>query len=168
MKHIVFVSRLLLFFLAGCAPQVPTPGSAAPPAPAVTVTSVQYLPGVQRNSAQTPTSEELPDLTLAPYYWQVRYDDCPWEDGGTIVLLAQNEGAADAGPFVVAIGGTSIDAAALAAGADLEVTARFERGPVGSISGQIDVDEQVAESDEQNNGFMIVFTPPPPCATVTP
>jgi subtilase family serine protease len=112
--------------------------------------------------------EELPDLAFA--YHIVRYTgECPWGGPGEVTMVIDNLGTADAGPFDVVINGDSARVTGgIPAGGQGEATVTFESGPVGSISAEADTADEIAESDETNNSFMIVFTPPPPCATPSP
>ncbi|VAW31430.1 hypothetical protein MNBD_CHLOROFLEXI01-4201, partial [hydrothermal vent metagenome] len=51
---------------------------------------------------------------------------------------------------------------------EAEAAVSFDAGPIGGIDAEVDSAQQVAESDESNNSYMILFTPPPPCATPEP
>jgi hypothetical protein len=119
-------------------------------------------------AAPTPTATALvgergqADLRLE-YRWLVRYYGCAWGDGGEITMYVSNAGTGDAGPFSVSIAGEAVRVEGLLAGASSEVTVAFEGGPVGSIPGTADVDDEVVEVDETNNEVLIVFTPPPAC-----
>ena len=109
----------------------------------------------------------LPDLVID--YYVVTYDGCPWDGPGQVSVRVKNSGQGDAGEFATEINGDdSAVIPALAAGAETDAAISFTNGPVGSVQAQVDVKQQVAESNEDNNGYQIMFTPPPPCATPTP
>lgn len=108
-----------------------------------------------------------PDLIIDDY--TVTYDDCPWDGPGQVSVRVKNSGTGNAGEFATEINGDdSAVISELAAGSEQDATVRFTSGPVGGVNAQADVKQQVAESDEENNGYQIIFTPPPPCATATP
>lgn len=120
------------------------------------------------DATPTPTvsRRDLPDLV---YVWySVSYDDCPWGGPGSIKAHIRNEGRADAGTFHVTIDGETTRVESLAAGQETDAVVRFAAGPIGYVEIEIDSRQEVAEKDEENNIFHIVFTPPPPCETVTP
>lgn len=108
-----------------------------------------------------------PDLLID--YYVVTYDDCPWDGPGQVSVRVKNEGTGDAGEFATEINGDdSAVITALAAGDETDATISFASGPVGSVEAQADVKQQVNESNEDNNSYQILFTPPPPCTTPTP
>ena len=109
---------------------------------------------------------QLPDLEIGGY--TVTYDDCPWGGPGTVAVSVDNFGVGDAGPFEVTINNSTTSLDGLGSLGEAETAVTFDEGPVGSINAEVDSAQQVAEVDETNNSYMIVFTPPPPCATPTP
>ncbi len=109
---------------------------------------------------------QLPDLEIGSY--SVTYDDCPWGGPGTVSVSIDNFGVGDAGPFEVTINNDTTNLDGLGSLGEAEAAVSFESGPVGQISAEVDSAQQVVEVDESNNSYMIVFTPPPPCATPTP
>ncbi|MAT95524.1 MAG: hypothetical protein CL608_00030 [Anaerolineaceae bacterium] len=122
-------------------------------------------------ATETPTipptlATQLPDLEIGGY--RVTYDDCPWGGPGTVAVSIDNFGVGDAGPFEVTINNGTTNLDGLGALGEAEAAVSFESGPVGSINAEVDSAQQVVETDETNNTYMIMFTPPPPCATPTP
>ncbi len=109
---------------------------------------------------------QLPDLEIGSY--RVTYDDCPWGGPGTVAVSIDNFGVGDAGPFEVTVNEQTTNLEGLGSLGEAEAAVSFAEGPVGSINAEVDSAQQVAEVDETNNTYMIVFTPPPPCATPTP
>jgi hypothetical protein len=109
---------------------------------------------------------QLPDLEISGH--RVTYDDCPWGGPGTISVSVDNFGVGSAGPFEVTINNQTTYLAGLGSLEEAEAAVSFESGPVGGINAEVDSAQQVVEVDETNNTYMIVFTPPPPCATPTP
>lgn len=123
--------------------------------------------------APTPTtgipptlSTQLPDLEITGY--QVLYDDCPWGGPGQISVVVNNYGVADAGPFAVLINGETTMVEGLTVLNETDTAVTFLSGPVGAINAEVDSAQQVVESDETNNLYSIIFTPPPPCETPEP
>lgn len=118
-------------------------------------------------SVQPPDGAMLPDLVAG--YYRVEYDDCPWGGPGTITIHIDNQGNAGASPFNVLIEDTeTVLISGLAAGEQTDAGIKFDSGPVGYVAFAVDPENQVAESDETNNDYKIIFTPPPPCTTATP
>lgn len=120
---------------------------------------------------ETPTipatlATQLPDLEIGSY--TVTYDDCPWGGPGTVAVSIDNFGVGDAGPFEVTINNDTTNLDGLGSLGEVEAAVSFESGPVGQINAEVDSAQQVVEVDETNNTYMIVFTPPPPCATPAP
>jgi len=132
---------------------VPTPTSTSAPA-----TETPTIPAT--------LATQLPDLEISGY--GVVYDDCPWGGPGSVSVNLDNFGVGDAGPFAVTINDGTTNVAGLGSLEETTASVRFESGPVGSINAEVDSAQQVPEVDETNNTYMIVFTPPPPCATPTP
>ena len=109
----------------------------------------------------------LPDLVIEHY--TVTYDDCPWDGPGQVAVRVKNTGIGDAGQFATEINGDeSAVITQLATGAETEAVVSFTSGPVGGVNAEADVKQEVAESNEDNNSYQIIFTPPPPCTTPTP
>jgi CARDB len=109
---------------------------------------------------------QLPDLEIGGY--NVTYDDCPWGGPGTVSVSVDNFGVGDAGPFEVTINNGTTNLDGLGSLGEAEAAVSFSAGPIGGINAEVDSAQQVAESDESNNSYMITFTPPPPCATPQP
>ena len=108
-----------------------------------------------------------PDLVIEHY--TVTYEDCPWDGPGQVAVRVKNIGDADAEQFATEINGDDTAVITkLAAGADTQAVITFPSGPVGGVNAEADVKQEVAESNEDNNSYQIIFTPPPPCATPTP
>jgi hypothetical protein len=116
--------------------------------------------------ASTPDASERPDLAFL--WYTVSYDDCPWGGPGSITAHIQNAGGGEAGAFHVIINQQETQVSGIPAGGEADARVRFAAGPMGRVSVELDTLNEVAESDETNNSFQIVFTPPPPCATPTP
>jgi subtilase family serine protease len=109
-----------------------------------------------------PGDTSLPDLVIL--YHVVSYTGaCPWGGPGEIRVRVRNVGTTDAGPFDVEINGTTTRVSGLVSGEEVDATVAFSSGPVGGILAEADSTHLVAESDEGNNEFHIVFTPPPHC-----
>lgn len=129
-----------------------------------------YLPCVGIGCAGPPANAEtpLPDL-YTPYGYQVIYYGCPWGSPGEIIVRVDNAGPGDAGAFQVKINNSFIaQVEGVAAGSYQDIRVTFESGPVGGILVEADYRCQVYESNEENNGFQLAFTPPPPCETPYP
>ncbi|MCB0037199.1 MAG: PKD domain-containing protein [Anaerolineales bacterium] len=149
------------------------PLSAAPfltTTPSVTFEPRGYLPILADGRATftptpTGTSAALPDLSFR--YHQVIYEDCPWGGPGSVVMRVQNTGSSIEQNFMVAINGDTDELPGLAAAQESDAVVYFESGPVGSIYALADSTGIITESDESNNAYQIIFTPPPPCPTVT-
>ncbi len=108
-----------------------------------------------------------PDLVIEHY--TVTYDDCPWDGPGAVSVRVKNVGESDAGQFATEINGDdSAIISQLDAGDETDATIIFSAGPVGGVNAEADVQQQISESNEDNNSYQIVFTPPPPCTTPTP
>ena len=121
-----------------------------------------YLPCVGIGCAGPPANAEtpLPDL-YAPYHYRVNYFGCPWGSPGEIIVWVHNAGPGDAGAFQVKINNISIaQVEGVAAGTYQKARVTFESGPVGGILVEADYRCQVYESNEANNGFNLLFTPP--------
>lgn len=116
---------------------------------------------------ETPSPDEttLPDLAIQGY--RVVYDDCPWGGAGSVSIGVVNGGAAVVEPFQLEVNNSVVEVMGIAAEATSEGVIRFEAGPVGGINAAVDSTDVIAESDESNNEYQILFTPPPPCATAT-
>ena len=146
---IVWLAGLVLVGCGGTA--VPT----ATPVPAtLTPTTLPTL------------ATQLPDLEIGSY--NVTYDDCPWGGPGTVSVSVDNFGVGNAGPFEVTINDQATNLDGLGSLGEVDAAVNFASGPVGGINAEVDSAQQVVESDETNNEYMIVFTPPPPCATPEP
>jgi hypothetical protein len=118
-------------------------------------------------NSQTPNTPGLPDLV--PNGYSVLYDNCPWGGPGTIKVYVNNVGETDAGPFKILVEDTdTVNINGLAAGQQAEASITFNSGPVGFVVFVVDVENQVTESNEANNDYKIIFTPPPPCSTTVP
>ncbi len=105
----------------------------------------------------------LPDLTL-DFFWEITYtSECPWGGPGFLILRGRNIGEGDAEAFGVRVWSETQVVDSLPSGEFLQIRFEFESGPVGSIMALIDPDGQVDESDESNNEFQIIFTPPVRC-----
>lgn len=155
MKKNLLVGVIVL--LAGWA-LVACGGTAVPTATPIPATETPTIP---------PTlATQLPDLEIGGY--RVTYDDCPWGGPGTVAVSIDNFGVGDAGPFEVTINNDTTNLDGLGSLGEAEAAVSFESGPVGGINAEVDSAQQVVEVDETNNTYMIVFTPPPPCATPTP
>lgn len=154
-KNSLFVSLLLM--MVACQP------NSQEPAGGLTGTASQMMPIIVND--ETPAGA-LPDLLIR--YYRVDYDDCPWGGPGTITAHLKNNGLADAGPFEVEINGAIANVAGLPAGQEGDAITQFPAGPIGGVNITADPTNQIAESDETNNSYNIVFTPPPPCITPTP
>ncbi|MCA9992261.1 MAG: hypothetical protein KDE29_14830 [Anaerolineales bacterium] len=152
---------LTLLLLAGC-------GLASPAGENnLTPTSANYLPQINTGDEATPIPGGTPDLTIA--YYVVNYTgDCPWGGPGEITIVVNNVGNGPAGAFDVTINGSVARVPGIPAGGTANATVTFDSGPVGSINALADSGNEVAESNENNNSYMIVFTPPPPCDTPAP
>lgn len=112
-------------------------------------------------------SGQQPDLVIE--FYVVTYEDCPWDGPGQVSVRVKNSGSGDAGEFATEINGDdSAVISELAAGSEKDATITFTSGPVGGVNARADINQQVTESNEDNNGYEIMFTPPPPCATPTP
>ena len=146
---LVWLAGLLLVSCGGTAVSTPTPISAT-----LTPTILPTL------------ATQLPDLEIGSY--NVTYDDCPWGGPGTVSVSVDNFGVGDAGPFEVTINNGTTNVDGLGSLGEVDTAVSFEAGPVGGVNAEVDSAQQVFESDENNNEFMIVFTPPPPCATPEP
>lgn len=155
MKSKTFAAIMLfatIFLLIGCggtavSTTTPIPVSPTPTIPATLAT-------------------QLPDLEIGSY--TITYDDCPWGGSGTVSVSVDNFGVGDAGPFEVSINNGTDQIDGLGSLGEAEAAVSFESGPVGGIDAEVDSAQQVVESDESNNSYMILFTPPPPCATPEP
>jgi hypothetical protein len=124
------------------------------------------IPPTEAPTIPATLATQLPDLEIGGY--TVTYDDCPWGGPGTVSVSVDNFGVGDAGPFEVTINNSTTTLDGLGSLGEAETAVTFDEGPVGSINAEVDSAQQVAEVDETNNSYMIVFTPPPPCATPTP
>lgn len=102
------------------------------------------------------------DLTISSY--RVNYtSECPWGGPGEVTVTISNTGSGDADAFSVEINHSRVQVEGVPAGSSTTATITFSSGPVGTVNATADIDEEVSESDETNNNFMIAFTPPPPC-----
>lgn len=124
------------------------------------------IPATETPTIPATLATQLPDLEIGSY--RVTYDDCPWGGPGTVAVSIDNFGVGDAGPFEVTINNGTTNLDGLGSLGEAEAAVSFESGPVGQINAEVDSAQQVVEVDETNNTYMIVFTPPPPCATPTP
>jgi hypothetical protein len=124
------------------------------------------IPATQTPTIPATLATQLPDLEIGGY--GVTYDDCPWGGPGTISVSVDNYGVGDAGPFEVTINESRTNLDGLGSLGEVEAVVSFESGPVGGVNAEADSAQQVVEVDETNNTYMIVFTPPPPCATPAP
>jgi hypothetical protein len=123
-----------------------------------------YLPCVGRSCAQPPANEETPLPDLYPYYYVVHYyNGCAWGSPGDILVRVRNVGLAGAGPFEVDINRLITTVDFVAAGSYQDASVKFGSGPVGGMNIQVDAGCQVYESNEVNNNFQVLFTPPPAC-----
>lgn len=102
------------------------------------------------------------DLTISGYHI-VYTGDCAWGGPGETTVTINNSGTEDAGPFSVEVNGNRTQVAGVPAGSSTTATLTFNSGPIGGIEATADIDEEVSETDETNNSYMILFTPPPPC-----
>jgi hypothetical protein len=130
------------------------------------VSTPTLIPATETPTIPATLATQLPDLEIGGY--TVTYDDCPWGGPGTVAVSVDNFGVGDAGPFEVTINNSTTTLDGLGSLGEAEAAVTFNEGPVGSINAEVDSAQQVAEVDETNNSYMIVFTPPPPCATPTP
>jgi hypothetical protein len=130
------------------------------------VTTPTSVPPTETPTIPPTLATQLPDLEIGSY--RVTYDDCPWGGPGTVAVSIDNFGVGDAGPFEVTINNDTTNLDGLGSLEEVEAAVSFESGPVGQINAEVDSAQQVVEVDETNNTYMIVFTPPPPCATPTP
>ena len=123
----------------------------------------------------TPTGINLPDLIVDGLYfdaesWQPCYNSLPTLK---LRIWMRNAGTANAGPFIVEVGGEQKTIPGLAAGQYTNIwgfspssTASYPEYTV-----KADVTELIAESDENNNilkTFVPIPTPPPICPSVSP
>lgn len=98
------------------------------------------------------------------FFWDITYtSDCPWDGPGYLIVRGRNIGGQDAFDFQIKVWNDSQLIEVLPSGEQVQARFDFEAGPVGSILAVIDPDDQVFESDEENNEFQIIFTPPPRC-----
>jgi hypothetical protein len=105
----------------------------------------------------------LPDLVL-DFFWDITYtSECPWGGPGFLIVRGRNAGDRDASEFVIQVWDQIETIEYLPSGEQVQVRFDFESGPVSMILATIDSDDQVMETDETNNEFQIVFTPPPRC-----
>lgn len=133
-----------------------------------------FLPHMHKGFAATPTPTvnptRLPDLK--PEFGGIIYEStCPWGSPGRVWGIIRNSGASDSGTFSVLFNYTLIPIQGLAASATEMVSFFFESGPVAYVLIVADHAEEVSESDETNNRFELMFTPPLPCTatpTITP
>ena len=146
------VAWLTGLFLIGCG------GTAVSTATPVPATATPTIPAT--------LATQLPDLEIGSF--NVTYDDCPWDGPGTVAVSVDNFGVGNAGPFEVTINNQMTNIDGLGSLGEVEAAVSFESGPVAQINAEVDSAQQVVESDESNNSYMIVFTPPPPCETPEP
>lgn len=130
------------------------------------VSTATSIPATHPPTIPATLATQLPDLEIGSY--SVTYDDCPWGGPGTVAVSVDNFGVGDAGPFEVTINDQATNLDGLGSLGEVEAAVSFESGPVGGINAEVDSAQQVVEVDETNNSYMIVFTPPPPCATPAP
>lgn len=133
---------------------------------------LDYLPQIDREptSTLTPTvTATLPPLPdLAYYYYQVTYYGCPWGSPGNILVRVRNTGEVDAGHFAVDINSLRTTVEGVEAGGFRDPSVEFSQGPVGGMEIVVDSENEVWESNEANNFFRVMFTPPPPCEMPEP
>jgi len=129
--------------------------------------------GPQGVGAPAGPPEALPDLTIQ--YLTVTLEtggDCDFDSTNLgIRIYFENIGDADAGPFDVDVNNvwqTQIDG--LAAGEKASLWFDLFIYPGGENNAYVDVEEEVVESDETNNGFSGILPVPtlPPTCTPTP
>lgn len=130
------------------------------------VSTATPIPATATPTIPATLATQLPDLEIGSF--NVTYDDCPWGGPGTVAVSVDNFGVGNAGPFAVTINDQTTNVDGLGSLGEVEAAVSFESGPVGQIDAEVDSAQQVAESDESNNTYMIVFTPPPPCETPEP
>lgn len=118
----------------------------------------------------TCTPSALPDLWVGAFPGQATYNGLCIGSYADLTPVAPaqicvyNYGQGDAGPFVVQVGDTIIPFEGLAAGEQLCVSAQeVAFDPV-----IVDLDNQVAESDETNNQSFFPIPTQPPFCTPTP
>jgi hypothetical protein len=170
MKKTLLLISIVFLTVSACAFPLPGIDERGSPAPLVSATTK-----LKTQTPETPgakpsiDTESLPDLVFE--YYSVRYNPefCPWGGPGKITANIKNIGLSDAGSFVVTINQKLALIEGISAGSDVDATIEFTDGPVGSVEVEIDSTNQISEIDEENNSFMIVFTPPPQCTdTETP
>jgi hypothetical protein len=111
----------------------------------------------------TPFGNMLPDLTVPGV--QVIYSGCPWDQPGHIRVPVQNIGNSDAVSFIVDIHSKFFSVSTLPPQEEIVLTREFSRGPVGAVFIFADSNQQVVESNEDNNEFIIIYTPPLYCTS---
>lgn len=174
-KIVTWLILLLIFALVGLTGLSIQVSSASlqliTPTPSNTPSSFIYAPILIHEETPTPTPTitstlaGLPDLSLQ--YHVVTYEECPWGGPGSIAMHVRNDGGGFSQSFNVEINGQTDELAGLPAAGEADAVINFTAGPVGSINAQADSLNQVTESNESNNGYQIIFTPPPPCPTAT-
>lgn len=122
-------------------------------------------------AAQTPTVVPLPDLTIPHARTSLTPPLClgSHSKAGALVYIA-NVGTADSGAFVVNVNDVEQTVEGLPAGESRQLWFDQAGQTWLDIRVTVDVDEQVAESSEDNNAFVapvVTLTPPVPC-TPTP
>lgn len=125
--------------------------------------SLVYLPRLEVCCTPLPPTPlpPLPDLAYQGY--QIQYFGCPWGSPGEIIASLGNIGSSGAGAFVVKIRDQYVSVEGLPAGSWVDTSVSFEKGPLGGMDIRVDFYNDVLESDESNNFYNILFTPPPPC-----
>ncbi len=123
-----------------------------------------YLPCIYHYSGTpTPTDFLLPDLTVSGV--RISYYGCPWDQPGHVSVPVSNIGNGDAGSFFVDIHSKSFPVTTLAAQEGIVLTREFSRGPAGAVFVFADSKQQVQESNEDNNEYRIIYTPPLYCTS---
>lgn len=123
-----------------------------------------YLPCIlHQYGTPTPFGNLLPDLTVPGV--QVTYYGCPWDQPGHVRVPVQNIGNSDTGSFIVDIHSKFFPVSTLPAQEEIVLTREFSRGPVGAVFVFADSNQQVVESNEDNNEFRIIYTPPLYCTS---
>jgi len=123
-----------------------------------------YLPCIWHYfGTPTPTDFRLPDLTAGGV--GITYYGCPWDQPGHVSISVSNIGNGDAGYFIVDFHSKTYPVVTLAAQEGIVLTREFSRGPVGAVFVYADSKQQVVESNEDNNEFRIIYTPPLYCTS---
>ncbi|MCB0129353.1 MAG: peptidoglycan DD-metalloendopeptidase family protein [Caldilineaceae bacterium] len=123
----------------------------------------QLMMGPLDSPTQAPVPVDLPDLQIGAVEIEPENGTCVQPDTQLgIRTWVYNTGLAVAGAFVVSINGQRVMVDGLAAGQGIGL---WIPGYLLQVIVHVDVDNNVPESDEDNNGWIILLSPPtlPPC-----